>query len=107
MDWFKKAPTPVVVAVIVVCGVGFLGVLGAYVLLSLQGVDTTEFRQWVNTLGQILIFPFMGVSTIAAVSAAKAASNAEDNTNGHLTEKEQQITKLRADLRLARDERPY
>lgn len=99
MDWLKKAPTPVVVAVICVCGVGFLGVLAAYVLLTLQGADTTEFRQWVNTLGQILIFPFMGVSTIAAVSAARSASSAEENTNGHLAEKDRQITELRQDVR--------
>lgn len=98
MDWLKKAPTAVVVAVVCVCGVVALGVLAAFVVLSLQGVDTTEFRQWVNTIGQLLVYPFLGAGTIAAVSAAKSAQKAEENTNGHLAEKDAEIRSLRSKI---------
>lgn len=82
MDWLKKAPTPVVVTTIATCGVLALGVLGAFVTLSLNGVDTTEFRQWVQTIGQILVFPLLGITSIASVAAARSSSAAEDQTNG-------------------------
>jgi hypothetical protein len=72
----------VVVTVIIVCGVVALGVLGSFVALTMSGQDTTAFREWINTLGQILVFPFLGVTTAAAVQAARSASNAEDQTNG-------------------------
>jgi hypothetical protein len=85
MDWIKKAPTAVVVTMIIVCGFVAVSVFASYVILTLQGADTAEFRQWINTLGQIMVFPLLGVSTVAAVSAAKSASKAEEQTNGHLT----------------------
>jgi NADH:ubiquinone oxidoreductase subunit 6 (subunit J) len=94
MDWLRKAPTTVVITVIIVCGAVALGVLGAFVTLSLQGVDTTEFRQWINTVGQILVFPFLGAATVASVSAAKSASKAEDNSNGVLESRDRKIQSL-------------
>lgn len=98
IGWLKKAPTAVVVAVVIVCGVIALGVLGSFVALSLSGQDTTEFRQWINALGQILVYPFLGVTAVASVQAARSASKAEDQTNGHLTEKDEEIRALRAQL---------
>lgn len=102
MNWLKKAPTPVIVAVVIMCGVLALGVLAAFVVLTLQGVDTTEFRQWINTIGQILVYPFLGVSTLAAVSGARSAKAAEENTNGHLAEKDQKIETLQRQVNDAR-----
>lgn len=85
MDWLKKAPTPVTVAVIVMCGVVAMTVLVTFTYLTATGVDTTEYRQWINTIGQILVFPFLGVTAVASVAAARSSSAAEDQTNGQLT----------------------
>lgn len=86
MDWLKKAPTTVVITVVIMCGVVALGVLAAYTILTINGEDTTEFRQWINTVGQILVFPFLGVTAVGTLVAAKSSSNTEEQTNG-LTER--------------------
>jgi fructose-specific phosphotransferase system IIC component len=104
VEWLKKAPTGVVVTVIITCGVIVLGLLGTYVALTLDGADTTEFRQWINTLGQILVYPFLGVGTLAAISAAKSANKADEQTNGHLTAKDEELADLRAQLAAAKGE---
>lgn len=103
VEWLKKAPTSVVVAVVIVCGVVALGVLGSFVALSISGQDTTEFRQWINALGQLLVYPFLGVTAVASVQAARSASKAEDQTNGHLDAKDEEIKALRAQLEQAND----
>ncbi len=102
MDWLKKAPTALAVTIVAVCGVLVLAVLATYVLLTLNGHDTTEFRQWVNTIGQLLMFPLAGAGTVAAVSAARSASRAEEQTNGQLErrdraiqERDQELDRLR------------
>lgn len=94
-SWLKNAPTSVVVASIVMGGVVALAVLAAFVFLSWQGIDTTEFRQWINTIGQILVFPFLGVTAAAATSAAKSAHRTEEQTNGTLVAKDREIASLR------------
>lgn len=99
MDWLKKAPTALVVAVFCLCGVLALGVLGAYVVLSINGIDTSDFRQWVQTIGILVVGPLLGVNTVAAVSGAKSASNAEDNTNGRLTARDERIAALESQVR--------
>ncbi len=98
MDWLKKAPTAVVVTMILVCGVLAVSVLVAYVWLAAHGADTTEFRQWVNTIGQLILLPIAGGGTIAAVSAARSASRAEDQTNGQLHRRDAEIAELRRRL---------
>lgn len=103
VEWLKKAPTGVVITVIITCGILVLGLLGTYAALTLNGVDTTEFRQWVNTLGQILVYPFLGVGTLAAVAAAKSANKADEQTNGHLTAKDAELAELREQLAAAKD----
>ncbi len=99
MEWLKKAPTAVTIAVLVVCGFLAVGVLAAYVILSLNGADTTEFRQWVVTVGQLLVYPLLGTTAVASVAAARSASAAEDNSNGRLTARDQQIDALKDQLR--------
>lgn len=105
MEWLKKAPTTVVVTVIVTCGLLVLALLAAFVLLTLQGADTTELRQWIQTLGTLFLFPLLGITTVASVSGARSSSRAEDQTNGHLTsldaalaEKDREIAALRRQL---------
>lgn len=98
MDWLKKAPTAVTVTVIVVCGLLALGVVGAYVALTLAGADTAEFRQWVQTIGQLLVYPLLGTTAVASVAAARSASAAEDQTNGTLTAKDDKIAELQTKL---------
>jgi NADH:ubiquinone oxidoreductase subunit 6 (subunit J) len=99
MNWLKKAPTSVTITVISVCGVLAVAILIAYVVLSLNGGDTTEFRQWINTVGQILVFPLLGTTAVASVAAARSSSAAEDQTNGQLTAKDRKIAELEAQLR--------
>lgn len=100
MDWLRKAPSAVTVSVIVVCGLLALGVLGAYVVLALEGADTTEFRQWVQTVGQLLVFPLLGTTAVASVAAARSSSRAEDQTNGALHERDDRIAALESELAL-------
>lgn len=94
MDWLRKAPTAVTVTVIVTCGFVALGLVTAFVVLTLNGADTTEFRQWVNTVGQILVFPLLGTTAVASVAAARSSSKAEDQTNGTLTQLMAKIAEL-------------
>jgi hypothetical protein len=99
MEWIRKAPTAVVVTMILVCGLLAGGVLAVYLVLTLNGQDTTEFRQWVNTVGQLLLLPVAGVGAVAGVSAARSSSRAEDQTNGQLTAKDEEIAQLRDQVR--------
>lgn len=97
-DWVKKAPTAVVVTLVIMCGVVALGILGSFVALTVTGHDTSDFRMWINTVGQALVYPILGVSTLASVQAARSASKAEDQTNGHLAAKDLQIEAMRRQL---------
>lgn len=98
MDWLKKAPTSITVTVIITCGLLAATLVGAFVLLTLNGADTTEFRQWVQTLGQLLVYPLLGTTAVASVAAARSSSKAEDNSNGALTERDETIAALMTQL---------
>ena len=98
MDWLKKAPTAVTVTVIIVCGVLAATLVAAFVVLTINGADTAEFRQWVSTLGQLLVFPLLGTTAVASVAAARSSSKAEDQTNGQLEHRDEQIEALRTQL---------
>lgn len=98
MDWLKKAPTSVTVAVIAVCGFLATAIIAAYVILTLAGADTLEFRQWVQTIGQLAVYPLLGTTAVASVAAARSSSRAEDQTNGQLEAKDAEIARLRAKL---------
>lgn len=98
MEWLKKAPTTVTVAVIIMCGVVASVLVAAFVVLTINGADTTEFRQWINTLGQLLVFPLLGTTAVASVAAARSSSKAEDQTNGALEERDARIAVLRGQL---------
>jgi hypothetical protein len=104
MDWLRKAPTVVTVTVIIVCGLLAVSLVGAFVLLTINGEDTTEFRQWVSTIGQLLVYPLVGTAAVASVAAARSSSKAEDNTNGTLTEKDQTIAGHEATIASLRSE---
>lgn len=98
MDWIRKAPTPVVVAVIVSVGVILLGVLTGFVVLQYSGKPTDDYVRLVNTLANLLMLPLGGLAAVASVSAAKSASKAEDQTNGHLTARDVEIDRLRGQV---------
>lgn len=95
LDWLKKAPTSVVIAVVIVCGVLALAVLGSFVALQLSGADTADFRQWIQTVGILLAGPLLGFNTVASLAAARSSSNTEDQTNGTLTRRDEEISDLR------------
>lgn len=94
MEWLRKAPTTVVITVVITCGLLATVLVAAYVVLEVQGVDTLEFRRWVGTAGQLLVYPLLGITTVASVSSARSASRAEDQTNGQLHEKDAKIRQL-------------
>jgi hypothetical protein len=96
MDWLKKAPTAVTVTVIIVCGALAAALVAAFVVLSINGEDTTEFRQWVQTIGQLLVYPLLGTTAVASVAAARSSSRAEDNSNGSLTARDDLISRQAA-----------
>lgn len=102
MDWLKKAPTPVTVAVISLCGVLALAILAVYTVLTLNGDDTAEFRQWVQTIGQLAVYPLLGTTAVASVAAARSSSKAEDNSNGTLQAKDDEIARLKTQLAASR-----
>lgn len=99
MKWLSKAPTSVTIAIVAVCGVLATVIILAYVVLTINGADTSEFRQWVQTLGQLLVYPLLGTSAVASVAAARSSSNAEDNTNGRLTALQEENAALRAQIK--------
>lgn len=106
MGWLKKAPNSVIIAMIIMCGVIALGVLASYVSLTLSGSDTTDFRRWISTIGQVLVYPLLGINLTASVQAARSSSNAEDQTNGQLTDLRAENSKLRAQIEASRKATP-
>lgn len=96
VEWLRKAPTSVVIAVIVVCGIISVSVLGAFVVLSINGVDTSDLRQWIQTIGITVVLPLLGVNTLTGLVSAKSASRAEDQTNGQLTQLVADVAALKA-----------
>jgi hypothetical protein len=102
MQWIKKAPTPLVVAIVVVVGVASIAYLAGYVYLTAQGQDTTDYRALLNTSFNYIMLIMGGTATVASVSAARSASNAEDNSNGTLTERDARIAELEQQLDYAR-----
>lgn len=96
MNWIRKAPTTLLIAIVIVCGIGVITTIGGFVLLEYAGRDTTDYRSFVNLLVNAATLAVGGVGAVGAVSAARSASNAEENTNGTLTAKDQEIADLRA-----------
>lgn len=104
VEWLKKAPTSVVITLLVVLPLLVLGVLGGFVALSIAGLPTDDYRAFINTLANLLVYPVIGVGTVGSIVAAKSASRAEDNSNGRLTALQQEIDRLRALAGPAADE---
>lgn len=102
MHWVRKAPTTVVVTVVVAVAIVILGFLGGFVVLTLEGRDTTEYRGLVNLAMNSVTVLLAGIAAIGSTSGAKSASNTEEQTNGTLTSRDQTIEQLRADLDYAR-----
>jgi len=76
----KNAPNSVIWAV-ALC---FIGVVGAFVALSIAGADTADFRAFLNTVMNLVTVILSGGALLAAGAAAKSSANAEEQTNGSL-----------------------
>lgn len=98
MNWIRKAPTALLVTIVIVCGVGVITTIGGFVLLEYAGRDTTDYRSFVTILVNAATLAVAGVGAVGGVSAARSASNAEENTNGTLTAKDREITALRTEV---------
>lgn len=94
MNWIRKAPTALLVTIVIVCGVGVVVTIGGFVLLEYAGRDTTDYRAFVNVLINAATLAVAGVGAVGGVSAARSASNAEENTNGALTARDERIAAL-------------
>jgi hypothetical protein len=102
MNWIRKAPTVVLVAAIALAGVVTIAFLAGFVILTLNDQDTTEYRGLVNLAMNAVTVLLGAVAAVGATSAAKSASNAEDQTNGNLVARDQKIAVLEQELRNAR-----
>lgn len=98
MSWIRKAPTSLLVTIVIVCGLGVITTIGGFVLLEYAGRDTAGYRAFVGVLINAATLAVAGVGAVGGVSAARSASNAEENTNGTLTAKDAEIRALRAEL---------
>jgi hypothetical protein len=95
MGWIKKAPTPVLVAAIIVGGLLPLGAIAGFVALEMSGSNTADYRAFLNLLMNSAILALSAIGAAGGVSAARSASNTEDQTNGQLTARDSQIRELR------------
>jgi hypothetical protein len=98
MGWIRKAPTAVLVAGVIVGGLLPLGALAGFVVLEVNGASTTDYRAFLNLLMNSAILALSALGAAGGVSAARSASNAEDQTNGQLTAKDREIAQLKRRL---------
>lgn len=103
MGWIKKAPTPVLVAAVIVGGALPLGALAGFVFLEVNGASTVDYRAFLNLLMNSAILAVSALGAAGGVTAARSASAAEDQTNGKLTERDEEIKALRAEVDALRD----
>ena len=100
MEWLKKAPTSLKVGVLAIVLLATIAYLGGYVLLALNGVDTTDYRALLNTGFNYVGILFGATATVGAVSAARSANRTEEQTNGTLTARDARIQELEDRVRL-------
>lgn len=98
MGWIKKAPTSVVITAIIVGGLLPLAAIVGFVVLEITGSSTTDYRAFLNLLMNGAILALSGAGAVGGISAARSASNAEDQTNGQLHAKDREIAELRRRL---------
>jgi hypothetical protein len=102
MNWIRKAPPSVLIAVITLAGVVTLAFLAGFVVLTISGEDTTEYRGLVNLAMNAIAVLLAAVAAVGGSSAARSASNTEEQSNGTLTAKDQEIETLKRQLDYAR-----
>lgn len=102
MGWIKKAPTSVLITAIIVGGLLPVAAIVGFVVLETTGSSTTDYRAFLNLLMNGAILALSGAGAVGGISAARSASNAEDQTNGQLHTKDQEIAELRRQLAYAR-----
>jgi zinc transporter ZupT len=103
MNWLRKAPTPVLITAIIVGGLLPLGSIAGFVALEMTGSPTTDYRAFLNLLMNGAILALSGIGAVGGISAARSASNAEDQTNGQLTAKEDELSDLRRQVAALQD----
>lgn len=91
MNWLKKAPTGLVITVLIVFGAVTIAYLGGFVYLTANDKPTSEYTALLNSTMNWITIALGGTAAVASVQAARSASNAEDNTNGALSAKTAEI----------------
>lgn len=64
--------------------VALLGVVGGFVYLSAQGVDTADFYRFLNVVFNLVTIVLGGGGVVLAGQARQAATAAAEQTNGQL-----------------------
>lgn len=95
MGWIRKAPTSVVITAIIVGGLMPLAAIVGFVVLEISGSSTADYRGFLNLLMNGAILALSATGAVGGIAAARSASNAEDQTNGQLTAKEDELAALR------------
>lgn len=103
VNWIRKTPTAVLVSAIVAGVVLTLGFLAGFVYLTVKGEDTTEYRGLVNLAMNAVTVLLGAIAAVGASSAARSASNAEEQTNGQLTTRDETIADLERQVQAYRD----
>lgn len=103
MGWIKKAPTSVLITAIIVGGLMPLVAIAGFVVLEVSGSNTADYRGFLNLLMNAAILALSGAGAVGGISAARSASNAEDQTNGQLTAKEGELAELRRQVAALQD----
>jgi hypothetical protein len=99
MHWVRKAPTAVIITVVVAVAIVILGFLGGFVALEIAGEDTSDYRGLANLAMNAIAIVLSGVAAVGGTSAARSASNTEEQTNGQLTDRDARIAALEQQLR--------
>lgn len=83
-EWLKNAPTAVLITIVITVGIIVLTLIGGYTYLTAMGIDTTDFRAFINTLMNAGAMVLAAIGAIGGVSAAQSSSKVEKATNGGL-----------------------
>jgi hypothetical protein len=94
MDWLRKAPTSLVIAMMIMVGVATIAYLGGYVYLSANGIDTTDYRALLNTAFNYAGILFGATTTVASVAAARSSGRTEEQTNGNMSALQAEVNRL-------------
>lgn len=82
MGIIKRAPTSLLITMVIVGGLTGAGVFAGFVALELAGEDTADYQAFTTTVLNLAMFALTGTSTVGAVLASRSASAVERGKDG-------------------------